>query len=342
MNPRPPDPDLPALDDEAGRDARRLSAEELGLFERIGERRVVAAGELIFRRGELGRTMFVVVEGEVALEFGDGMRDKRIGPSEFFGELAFFIGNHARLASAVALGPCLLVAVSNGDFDALLEHEPAMIARFMRRSFAYLVASEQQLILNLKRRNEELLLTLDSLRQTRTRLNNAETLVQTDELTGLRNRRGLYAHLDEIEHLPRPGALGLLLIDLDDFKAINDSFGHITGDRVLEAVAGQLRRIAGEHDVPARLGGDEFALLVRVERPEEVEMRARGLVDSVRLLALPEPLHGTTLTISVGAVVCDAEAGWSVWYSQADRLLYRAKAEGGDDFRFQGVESPSV
>ena len=127
-----------ALDDEAGRDARRLSAEELSLFERIGERRVVAAGELIFRRGELGRTMFVVVEGEVALEFGDGMRDKRIGPSEFFGELAFFIGNHARLASAVALGPCLLVAVSNGDFDALLEHEPAMIARFMRRSFAWI------------------------------------------------------------------------------------------------------------------------------------------------------------------------------------------------------------
>lgn len=336
MNPRPPDTALPVLDDESGREARRLSPEELALFERVGERRVVAPGELIFRRGELGRTMFVVVEGEVALEFGDGMRDKRIGQREFFGELAFFIGNHARLASAVALGSCLLVAVSNGDFDALLEHEPAMIARFMRRSFAYLVASEQQLILNLKRRNEELLLTLDSLRQTRTRLNNAETLVQTDELTGLRNRRGLYAHLDELEDHPQPGVLGLLLVDLDDFKTINDSFGHITGDRVLEAVAGQLRRVAGERDMPARLGGDEFALLVHAERTEDIEQRARTLVDSVRQLALPEPLQSTTLTISVGAVVCLPDAGWSVWYSQADRLLYRAKAEGGDDYRFLG------
>jgi diguanylate cyclase (GGDEF)-like protein len=334
MNPRPPDSVLPAIDDHFGREARQLSLDELALFEGVGERRLVAAGELIFRRGEAGRTMFVVVEGEVALEFGDGMRDKRIGSREFFGELSFFIGNHARLASAVALGPCLLVAVSNGDFDALLEQESAMIARFMRRSFAYLVASEQQLILNLKRRNEELLLTLDSLRQTRTRLNNAETLVQTDELTGLRNRRGLYAHLDELEHDPNPGVLGLLLVDLDDFKSINDSFGHITGDRVLEAVAGQLRRIASEGDMPARLGGDEFALLVRVDSAEQIELRARALVDSVRLLALPEPLHSTVLTVSVGAVVCSQGAGWSVWYSQADRQLYRAKAEGGDDFRF--------
>ncbi|WP_395795097.1 diguanylate cyclase domain-containing protein [Aquimonas sp.] len=335
MNPRPPDSELPALDDESGREARRLSAHELALFEEIGERRVVAAGELIFRRGEHGRTMFVVVEGQVALEFGDGMRDKRIGASEYFGELAFFIGNHARLASAVACGPCLLVAVSNGDFDTLLDQQPGTIAHFMRRSFAYLVNSEQQLILNLKRRNEELLLTLDSLRQTRTRLTNAEHLVQTDELTGLRNRRGLYAHLDEIEHAPRPGVLGLLLIDLDDFKTINDSFGHITGDRVLEAVAGQLKRLCGEHDMPARLGGDEFAVLVWAHSAEDIEQRARALVDSVRLLAMPEPLNATVLTISVGAVVCEAGASWSVWYSQADRLLYRAKAEGGDDFRFQ-------
>jgi diguanylate cyclase len=335
MNAASPEPALPLPEDESARNARRLSEGELALFDSVGERRMVAAGELIFRRGELGRTMFVVVEGEVALEFGDGMRDKRIGALEFFGELAFFIGNHARLASAVAVGPCLLVAVSNSDLDLLLEQAPATIARFMRRSFAYLVASEQQLILNLKRRNEELLLTLDSLRQTRTRLNTAEHLVQTDELTGLRNRRGLYAHLDELENAPRAGVLGLLLLDLDNFKTINDSFGHITGDRVLEAVSGQLKRVAGPHDLPARLGGDEFALLVWVERPEHIEQRARALVDSVRLLALPEPLHATTLTISVGAVVCAPEAGWSVWYSQADRQLYRAKAEGGDDFRFQ-------
>jgi len=103
----------------------------------------------------------------------------------------------------------------------------------------------------------------------------------------------------------------------------------------VEAVAGQLKRVAGAHDLPARLGGDEFALLVWVDRAEQIEQRARALVDSVRLLALPEPLHVTTLTISVGAVACLPEAGWSVWYSQADRLLYRAKAEGGDDFRFQ-------
>lgn len=338
MNPRPPEPELPPIDDASARSARRLNEAELALFERIGERRLVAAGELIFRRGELGRTMFVVVEGEVALEFGDGMRDKRLGPGEFFGELAFFIGNHARLASAVAVGPCLLVAVANGDFEALLQQEPAVVARFMRRSFAYLVAGEQQLILNLKRRNEELLLTLDSLRQTRTRLSNAEVLVQTDELTGLLNRRGLYARLDEIDEADPAGVLGLMLVDLDDFKSINDSFGHIVGDRVLEAISAQIRRIAGERDLPCRLGGDEFALLLRVDDEAEVEQRARALVSAMRQQVLPEPLSGTPVTVSVGAVVCEPGAGWSVWYSRADRLLYRAKAEGGDDYRFQAAE----
>jgi diguanylate cyclase len=151
------------------------------------------------------------------------------------GELARFIGNHARDASAVARQPAELYVIEAGAFEALLARDPLLMAHFMRRSFAYLVNSEQQLIANLKRRNEDLQVTLDSLHQTRTQLVSAERLVQTDELTGLCNRRGLYACLERLpqtqRHVERLG----LLLDLDRFKQVNDM--HLMGDRVLQGGA---------------------------------------------------------------------------------------------------------
>ena len=82
--------------------ARQLSEAGLNLLLAAGVPRLLAAGEVIFHRGEHGRSMFVVESGEVRLEFGDGLPDKAIGPREFFGELALFIGNHTRVANAVA------------------------------------------------------------------------------------------------------------------------------------------------------------------------------------------------------------------------------------------------
>ena len=87
---------------------RELSDEEYALFSRVGRRRELKPGEVIFSRGELGRSMFIVESGQIQLEFGDGMPDKLIGAREFFGELALFIGNHARVANAVAVAPSAL------------------------------------------------------------------------------------------------------------------------------------------------------------------------------------------------------------------------------------------
>ena len=79
---------------------RELSEAEFGLFRQAGQRHEIAAGARIFRRGEPGRSMYVIEDGQVRLEFGDGLPDKLIGAREYFGELALFIGNHARSASA--------------------------------------------------------------------------------------------------------------------------------------------------------------------------------------------------------------------------------------------------
>jgi len=310
---------------------RQLSDEEFALFGSVGLARELAPGEMVFRRGELGRSMFVIDIGEIRLEFGDDMPEKLIGSREFFGELALFIGNHARVASAIASVPTRLVVIEHGVFDALIAREPGTIAQFMRRSFAYLVASEQRLIQGLKRRNEDLQLTLDSLRSTRSKLDSTERLLHTDELTQLSNRRGLYAWLERVHGERVPGTqVALLLVDLDRFKHINDRYGHLVGDHVLRAVAREVQATAMPYDLASRIGGDEFALMAQVCDRIELEARAEQIAAGLRALRFPGAPADLRVSASIGGGLCSADGSWPTWYSMADTALYEIKGRGGD------------
>jgi len=316
---------------------RQLSDAEFVVLRSAGPIKQVPSGELLFHKGEIGRSMYVIETGAVRIEFGDGLPHTLLGPREYFGELALFIGNHSRVASAVAHTACNLRVIEFPAFNQLLETEPAILARFMRRSFAYLVASEQQLIGHLKRRNEDLLATLDSLRQTQSQLSTANRLVRTDELTGLTNRRGLYQFLESLgEHRVEGAELGLLLIDLDRFKRINDQCGHLAGDEVLRAVSEEVARAASSCDLPCRLGGDEFALIAQVHSVSELESRAERIVGAVRSLTLPMLHEDIALSVSIGGAMRRDEAEWSVWYTLADAALYLAKGQGGGTWQLRG------
>jgi diguanylate cyclase (GGDEF)-like protein len=311
----------------------QLSPDEFRVLAGASVSRAVLPGEELFRRGEAAQSMFLIDTGEVRLLFDDGLADKLLGPGQYFGELAVFIGRHQRFARAVAETPGVLYEVTQAAFQDLLVREPRHVARFMQRSFAYLVAGEHQLVQHLRRRNEDLLQTLDTLRQTRTELTVAQQLVRTDDLTGLANRRGLYRYLDELGRQSLSDLkLALLLVDIDHFKVINDRSGHLAGDSALRAVAEEVRRLAGPMELPCRLGGDEFALVLRVSDDGELANRALGLMSAVRSLRLPS-LREHRLSISIGGAFCADPGGWSSWYSQADHALYDAKRQGGDHWR---------
>ncbi|HEX5755513.1 MAG TPA: GGDEF domain-containing protein [Arenimonas sp.] len=320
----------------AGDDLRlptQLNDEEFRVLASVGTSRALLPGQELFRRGDAAQSMYLIDSGEVRLCFDDGLADKLLGPGQFFGELAVFLGRHQRFARAVAESAGIVYEIGQAAFDKLLEREPKLVAEFMRRSFAYLVAGEHQLVQNLKRRNEDLLQTLDTLRQTRTELSVAQQLVRTDDLTGLSNRRGLYRFIDEIAARDDlPGQWALLLIDLDQFKAINDRYGHLAGDAALRAVAEEVRRMAGPLELPCRLGGDEFALILQVSDAGDLANRALGLMAAIRSLRLPS-LGEYRLTISVGGSMSGEPGAWSAWYSVADRALYDAKQRGGDEWR---------
>ena len=160
----------------------------------------------------------------------------------------------------------------------------------------------------------------------------AERGAKIDVLTGLPNRR----YFDEALSIERPrrrsnDSLGILMIDIDHFKILNDRFGHATGDRVLSAVAGAIAQGVRAEDTPARYGGEEFAVLLRrtsAEQAIEVGERIRRSV--VRLhpasLGIDEPV-----TVSVGVAVAGAnQVAIPGLVERADQALYRAKRLGRD------------
>lgn len=317
-----------------------LTPAEYALFAQVGRPRRCYAGETLFRRGDLGTTMYVIARGAVDLDFGDDLVTKRLGPSEFFGELGLLIGDHARSADAVAVGDGQLIELRHEEFQRLVDSDPGLVSHFLRRAILRVVLNEQSLIRRLRRRNQDLQTALDSLRATAHELDRTEALIRTDELTGLHNRRGLAQYLADAGTLE---GMGLVLVDCDRFKQVNDEHGHLAGDRVLQAVAGLLRSLAGEGDIACRLGGDEFCLLVRADSREAVLGFANFIVATTRSLA-QMPRHAApgevplVATVSVGACLVDAGRDWNDWYALADIALYRAKRLGGDRVEWQDDE----
>lgn len=318
----------------------RLNDEEFNALAAHSEREEVPAGRMLFRRGDPGRVLYIIESGSVRLDFGDTVADRMLGAREYFGELALFVGQHARMASAIAIENMVVLKLSLSRFEALLEEDAPLLARFMLRSFAYLVASEQQLIAKLRRKNEDLQQTLDLLRRTQSELNNVERLTQTDELTGLNNRRGLYSFLSDIKNRRIPGTrLALALVDCDRFKQINDVHGHLAGDHALRAIAEEITEATETCDLAVRLGGDEFGILLQVRSTSELETRVSQIVMGVRHMILQPPNESLKLSISLGATWCDEEQRWPDWYGTADNALYKVKSDGGNGYSLD-LESP--
>ncbi|RNF83857.1 GGDEF domain-containing protein [Montanilutibacter psychrotolerans] len=315
--------------------AAELTPAEYALFASVARVRRMYTGETLFRRGDLGTTMFVISSGAVELDFGEDLIAKRLGPREFFGELGLLIGDHARSADAVATSDGELLELRHEEFQLLVERDSTHVSYFLRRAIMRVVLNEQGLIRRLRRRNQDLESALDSLRATAHQLNQTEVLIRTDELTGLYNRRGLSLHLQERRRSGTLSGLALLLVDCDRFKQVNDEHGHLVGDRVLQGVANILRSVVGPGDLACRLGGDEFCLLVKAGDRDEVMRYADFVVATAHgLLQVPQspPL---ICTLSLGACLLAPDADWNDWYARADAALYRAKRLGGSRVEWQ-------
>jgi diguanylate cyclase (GGDEF)-like protein len=155
-----------------------------------------------------------------------------------------------------------------------------------------------------------------------------KALARTDTLTGATNLRGLRERTEvEIARLGREaGPLAFALIDVDDFKTINDSFGHTVGDAVLVATVDKFRKTVRSTSVIARIGGDEFAILLPDTTPEEVVIVARRLREALSHVMV-DP--STPVNFSIGMVTfTQPPPSLDALMHEADTLLYRVKNSG--------------
>jgi diguanylate cyclase (GGDEF)-like protein len=184
------------------------------------------------------------------------------------------------------------------------------------------IAEERIKQLEAKRSLEE------SLHQEQERL---RYLAVHDPLTRIRNRATLAETMDRIVDEARNGVPGALIyIDLDDFKSVNDSFGHAAGDELLITVASVLTRTVRSGDILFRLGGDEFCILMQAVHLSEVKLIAERIRVNIAIALRSSNRNPCAVAASIGIATIDGKLLGDRVMRLADAAVYRAKAAGGD------------
>jgi diguanylate cyclase len=157
---------------------------------------------------------------------------------------------------------------------------------------------------------------------------------ETDPLTRIPNRKAFDEYLARSVEMHRAfgHAMSLLIVDVDHFKTVNDSNGHMTGDSVLRDVAKSLVKVfLRKNDFVARMGGDEFAVILRETSEADARTLAERVLTRIRALRVtgtsPE---GLAVTVSIGVAEIANDDDDKTWLERADRVLYLAKEAGRD------------
>jgi diguanylate cyclase (GGDEF)-like protein len=171
------------------------------------------------------------------------------------------------------------------------------------------------------------------------RMRELQRQASQDPLTRLKNRRRFEDDLRaELARSRRQGSIGaLLMLDLDNFKQVNDTLGHPVGDRVIEEIAGVLGDRMRETDVLARVGGDEFAIVLPRCDAAEAEQVGETIATAIRE-HVPQPDEAPSITVSVGIATFGPGTGadFESVLAEADAAMYEAKAAGRDGIRVAG------
>ena len=265
------------------------------------------SGADIVQIGAPGRSLYLVVDGLVQVIYPSSSADfelARLGVGDFFGEMAL-LNDKPRSATVRALTPVDLVALDKEDFRRVVSDTPGLALQLLAA-------------LSMRIRNaDEQISTL------------SDQAVR-DPLTGLLNRRAFQERLhEEVDRARRYGTrFALVMMDVDHFKGINDTLGHVVGDEVLAWVGRILQEHTRAADAPFRIGGEEFAVLCASSDMHMAGLAARRLI-SVVAEAKPPTDHALRVTLSAGYAGCpDHGLTFEEVYGTADAALLRAKSAG--------------
>ena len=249
-------------------------------------------------------------------------------------------GGSPRLLRSFTLGAVIAIAVATAlaaftvfslyivaDDGSSRGHFVQLLAWSMGLALAVLLAAFGFLFMLMR----------SAVRQMEAARHDLETAAITDALTGLANRRYLMSRAaEECARIPRQRGrepakvgVGFIMADVDSFKAINDTHGHLAGDDVLRGIAERARRVTRRYDIVGRYGGDEFLLVVPGTDFDETGSVAERLWQTVRDESFVVAGELTRITVSVG-FTCAEDDDVTTAIRRADEALYRAKQGGRD------------
>ncbi len=299
-----------------------LSDDDLGRLAEIFTTRTCEKDEDILVRDDTAVEFYVVAQGmiESTITLPGNMNRKKneYGPGDFFGEISLFAKRPALNGYRAARKSVLLVA-----------HEPDL------RGFIEVhYAAGNRLISNL------LMITIRNLRSTSAFLadvvqwgENASRRVITDELTGVYNRAFLDDAMENFFSisLSNKKPLSLLMIDIDNFRAVNERLDHETGNRLIVEVASIIKNVISDYGIIARYGGDEFSVLL----PEADLAKAHDIAERIRSSVQGSDFSkhladsGIPVTTSIGiSAYPETVSDFAHFKEKADSSLYRAKELG--------------
>ncbi len=292
---------VPLLQDLSQDDLARMAARTRKLeFE---------AGHDIVEIGTPGRSLYLILQGAVRVLYPSRSTDfelARLGPGDFFGEMAL-LNDKPRSATVRTLDRVKVLSLDKTDFREVVRETPQLALQLLE-------------VMSVRIRNAD------------EQISGLSDQAMRDSMTGLANRRAFQERVtEEIDRARRYGIpFSLILLDVDEFKGVNDTLGHDAGDQLLMWVG----RILVEHtrgcDVPFRVGGEEFAIICPSTGPETARVAAERLVGVVGQ-ATPPLDHGMRMTLSAGYSSCPEHAdGFEGLYRLADQALYAAKDAGRD------------
>ncbi len=289
-----------------------------------------ASGQAVFNEGSVCEELYIIKSGEVVISkpAGDGkvLDIARFVEGESFGELGLLDSKpRNETATATADGTEVLIFPERGvRFRELLARHPAVFAQFLHKLLAIMAGR---------------------IRSTNTLISERSPLIQdlkrqllSDELTGLYNRTFLDEELDSL--LPGYGPqTSFLMIKPDQFKTINDTYGHDAGDQTLKLLASTLRRILRETDVGVRYRGNELAAVLPGAPIPEALPIAETIRREVSAIDISHLTGGAklTVTVSIGVALFPTDAAASKQLvEKAFESMFKAREEGGDRIRVAG------
>ena len=283
---------------------------------------VVKQGKVLFNQGDRDREMFTVLSGEIGISIQISTNEEKeiatINTGNFFGEMSLF-EKVPRSAKAYAKKETNLLSIDEKAFFSLMEQKPEIAFLIMRKMVNITTQRLQktnQFVADIVRWGDE-----------------ARNRAIIDEFTGVYNRR----YYDEVvvelfeESKKSDQPFSMVMVDLDHFRAINDTYGHDVGDQLIYAVAQVFKKTLRKTDIVIRFGGDEFVFLYPATDPKKAFQVSERVRKEVRKLDILKKQKGKIdlVTASQGiATYPDNVSSLETMREIADQALYQAKEAG--------------